>query len=91
MHASYTLHRAFLFLWRWTVELDGRPVKSGIAVSKGGGRWAARSVIRGLRARPREAEIERGPEPAPPVAARRRRSNNGLAKGLDARPGLRAD
>ena len=50
VRASYHLRRTFLFVWRWQVERDGRPLRSGVAFSKVAARWAARNVIRGARA-----------------------------------------
>jgi hypothetical protein len=47
---AYHLDRTFLFLWRWTVERDGRDVKSGVAFSRMAARFAARSVLRATRA-----------------------------------------
>jgi hypothetical protein len=50
VRASYHLRRTFLFVWRWQVERDGRPFRSGVAFSKVAARWAARNVIRRTRA-----------------------------------------
>jgi hypothetical protein len=43
VRASYHLRRTFLFVWRWQVERDGRPLRSGVAFSKVAARWAART------------------------------------------------
>jgi hypothetical protein len=59
VRASYSLHQTFFILWRWTVEVDGKPLKSGIALSKAAGRWSARKVVRGLRGRLQQTDGER--------------------------------
>jgi len=55
--ASYTLSRAYLVLWRWTIHSDaGGPGPSGFALTRLAARLAARSRMRAVRARRRAAE-----------------------------------
>jgi hypothetical protein len=55
--ASYTLSRAYLVLWRWTIQYAaGEQGPSGLALTRVAARLAARSRMRAARARRRAAE-----------------------------------
>jgi len=50
-YASYNLALLMGLIWRWEVEIDGAPVRRGLALSKDSARWAARNYIRNMRPR----------------------------------------